>query len=821
MIVKNKKRSVEEKIAACGKSSNLFQDAVTGKYYLSQYRCKQLTCPSCFEQIQKNIQTNLLYAVDKHKMSYFVTVTTDDYDVDGLFARFKLLVDDLRLYNKELYFKKNRNAKAATNERNYQMMVQDAVDQEVEMMFYVCYSKKEATKTAKIERVDYHALANKRAFIKAHEVGIWQGIRKRLEIFRNQPYRFRWIYGFGKDNEPLYIEFSDYQELRDYCYMKITANTEREFAWFRTLEFQKNGRPHLHSLLNYYVNYSLLRKHFGDYIYDTRDFLAGVSLEEKDRKSRMVAGYVLKYVLKSTLDNITDTEGKLKYDFVSGSKNVKCSVFETVETSDDKKNALIFKGHFYRLAPESFTEISDPLSFIKSLPPSDLTYVNQYMLSIREEYSKIQAETKKKSLKRLEKMALWQQFQDFRTQRITEFLRVELDKRINEKSVKLSLDFAQMFKGLTVSKEHKNFIKFLNNENVKFLFLCGPAGSGKTTIISEVFTNLPSNLKVAFLSLAGKAVSRINEAVGQRVGSTIHRYCNARFSSVTDFVRNETNQIDVDLVFVDEISMLSKDVFANLLNALPVRTKIVCLGDDNQLKAVMSNSLIFEFSLLNHSAVRFVNLRQTHRNVDCVLELANKVLAGRADELEFNQYDIQKAQELVDQGYQVLTTTNALSVEINTFLSRNKKDITETAYYNYDLADEILILMNDQQNKVFNGDTCWITDYDQQTKRVQLYDPDRDYAFYYDVEASADHFQPATAFTIHKSQGSEYDNVLIILDDKDKLLTANTIYTAITRARYNVYIMIKDMSLVHLLKNKQQNEDKYNILNVLQTVVAA
>ena len=66
-------------------------------------------------------------------------------------------------------------------------------------------------------------------------------------------------------------------------------------------------------------------------------------------------------------------------------------------------------------------------------------------------------------------------------------------------------------------------------------------------------------------------------------GKTIHRLCKARYSLLSDFMANENNPLDVDILFIDEISMVTKFDFALLLNALPDHAKIICSGDDNQL----------------------------------------------------------------------------------------------------------------------------------------------------------------------------------------------------------------------------------------------
>ncbi len=807
-----KNPDIEYDVLRCGKTSKLMQDRLDDhQYFLMQYRCKQLICPSCFLQAQKNVKSHLRYAIYTFKMKYFTTITIDSDDYNDLNGRFTKMMAELSQYNFDSYKSKNRKTKKIRE--SYYKMINKTVKEEVNMMFHIRYVKHICILLAQKEGVQYMSLLDKRQFISDHRRQIQDYIKAQRKRFKRGKQGFDWYYGQDKR---YCRNFKNYNKLEQYCRDKIMSNLGREFAFFRTLEWQENDHPHFHVLSNYYINYHMLNKYFPGLIVDVVDFIEGIKAEDKDYVERQISEYTLKYVLKETIENTSDSKsGKMKYDIISCSHNIKKGLFDEDEERDKK---FRFVARYDRIAPESFipltfrqkrTEINE---YIKTLPRSDLRYENPFMKAVRKKRDEVQTKNRVKGIKKAQQKINYHEYENFKSEIITKFLSSEIEKRINEPSIALQLDYSRMFNGMVKTPEQSEFIKYLNDERVKFLFLLGKAGTGKTTIVSEVFKSFPKELKVGYLSFAGKAVSRLNEKCGQKVAKTIHRYCSARFSELTDFVKNEKNLIDVDLVFVDEISMVNKEIFANLLNALPLKTKIILCGDRNQLNPVGSNSIIFELGLIKHEAIKYVELKQVLRSVDGVLVMADKVLQSNSSVLPYKTYSIEEVEEYHKNGFQIIANSNDMVRKINQHLSRNKYGITTTAYYNYNIGDKIMILQNDVANQVYNGDIVFITGYE--AGKIELWDQQSDHTFFYDVYKSADWFQPAECFTVHKSQGSEWDRVLVVLDNKDKLLTANLLYTAITRAAKEVVIMAKSGIDYTFLNRKQENDEQFNIGNV-------
>ncbi|MEC0014880.1 ATP-dependent RecD-like DNA helicase, partial [Bacillus cereus] len=188
---------------------------------------------------------------------------------------------------------------------------------------------------------------------------------------------------------------------------------------------------------------------------------------------------------------------------------------------------------------------------------------------------------------------------------------------------------------------------------------------------------------------------------------------------------------------------------------VPSYTKIIFAGDDAQLPPVNDSSVIPE--LYNLDFVNTVRLTKVFRSGDGVLERAYKVL--NRELIDYELYDEKKLSNvvlmLVEQGYQILTNTKKLSKQINLLVQDSKKDITKCFNdYSYQVGDRIMITANDSSRKVCNGETGKIVNFDDNGIYIQL-DLNNKCVFYKYVDTV--NIVPAYAFTVHKSQGSEYE----------------------------------------------------------------
>ncbi|MBD2790616.1 ATP-binding domain-containing protein, partial [Xenorhabdus sp. DI] len=154
---------------------------------------------------------------------------------------------------------------------------------------------------------------------------------------------------------------------------------------------------------------------------------------------------------------------------------------------------------------------------------------------------------------------------------------------------------------------------------------------------------------------------------------------------------------------------------------------------------------------------------------------------------------------LVEQGYQILTNTKKMTKKINLIVQANKDKITKCFNdYCYEIGDRVMIIANDSSRRVYNGDTGKIVDHDDKGILIQLDFEDRQVFYRY---LDTVNIVPAYAFTVHKSQGSEYENVAVFLESQPKLNTNNLLYTGITRAKKNIKVYVPDEKVLSTMIN--------------------
>ena len=365
------------------------------------------------------------------------------------------------------------------------------------------------------------------------------------------------------------------------------------------------------------------------------------------------------------------------------------------------------------------------------------------------------------------------------------------------------------------------------------LIITGGPGTGKTTIINGIvglyqeMHKLSYNdlcKKIALLAPTGRASKRISESTSLPA-STIHRFLKWN-KDKNSFAVNEYNKSDVELVIVDEFSMVDNLLFDSLLRGLKYDTKIILVGDYNQLPSVSSGQLLKD--MIESECLNVVELKELYRQAENsnIINLANEVnndnldydtLAGSAD-LEF--YDIEstkvmdKIKEIAknyvnDDNFQILApmykTLNGID-RINRDLqniynpkSKNKKEIVinNVLYREY---DKVIQLSNMPDDNVFNGDIGYIAEISNDKKKEVVISFDGNLVKY--TSSNFNKFSLAYAISIHKSQGSEFDYVLIpVLKEYNKMLYRKLIYTGITRAKKKLYLIGNIQALEYAIKN--------------------
>ena len=387
--------------------------------------------------------------------------------------------------------------------------------------------------------------------------------------------------------------------------------------------------------------------------------------------------------------------------------------------------------------------------------------------------------------------------------------------------------------------------------------LSGGPGTGKTTTINVIIRYFLSEGMDIFLAApTGRAAKRMTEATGYE-SRTIHRMLelNGEASGETraaKFERNESNPLEADVIIVDEMSMVDIFLFQALLKAVMVGTRLILVGDVNQLPSVGPGQVLQE--IMNSEKFPMVVLEKIFRQAgesDIVLN-AHRIHAGeklsldnksrdfffleRSDTNVIYKHMIQLITEKLPtyvgaQPYdiQVLTPMRKgqLGVEtLNGILQRylnpasaDKKECTagETVYRehdkvmqiknNYQLEWEVVSKYGipiDKGTGIFNGDIGIIQQINEYAHEIVVeYDEHRRVTYPY---AQLDEIELAYAVTIHKSQGSEYPAVIMpILSGPRMLFNRNLLYTGVTRAKNCVTILGSRRTIQEMIDNDHQN----------------
>ena len=377
--------------------------------------------------------------------------------------------------------------------------------------------------------------------------------------------------------------------------------------------------------------------------------------------------------------------------------------------------------------------------------------------------------------------------------------------------------------------------------------ITGGPGTGKTTIIKCIMTILRQQKnKVMLLAPTGRAAKRLSESTGEEA-KTIHRGLEVDFrNEQSRFVHNETNLLDTNVVIVDEVSMVDVLLMNALLKALPRDCKLILVGDKDQLPSVGAGNVLDDIIKSNIITVSYLTkiFRQDENSL--IITNAHLINDGEMPKLDnssndffFNQkvelYDIKdtivdmvtkripKFTNLETSKIQVLAPLKAgvcgienlnksLQDVINPSSITKIEEIVGSQIFregdkvmqmsnNYDLTwikrDGVLY---EEGAGVFNGDIGYIYKIDRMTGETIVWFEDGRECVYPRTELSQ--LSLAYAVTIHKSQGSEFDVVVIpIISGTGLILTRNLIYTAVTRAKKMVVLVGEKKNLARMIKN--------------------
>ncbi|QIV96435.1 DNA helicase/exodeoxyribonuclease V alpha subunit [Allofrancisella inopinata] len=381
-----------------------------------------------------------------------------------------------------------------------------------------------------------------------------------------------------------------------------------------------------------------------------------------------------------------------------------------------------------------------------------------------------------------------------------------------------------------------------------FSIISGGPGTGKTTTIMKLlsvleYINLNSKLNVRILAPTGKATNRLIESLELDQLNvktdieimTVHRFLGVRNNSFK-LKYHKNNLADCDALIIDEASMLDIGLFVKILQAIKPNCKLILVGDVNQLPAVEVGNLLVEFTKIK--GVRD-NLNETKKVISqltgyCDFELINECIIYLQKNYRSNKAISEFANSIINENYQNLYPRSNIYGSIN-FYSLSKLDIVLSdfvhKYYiklsklqdvkkSFEILKSFRILLANKNTQIgvdnfnkkivkllgkkgadyYDGKPIMIT---ENNYTLGVFNGDIGLVYNQEVyfENSSTDFKKinisllpkheiAYAMTIHKTQGSEFDEVMLVLPQKaNKILSNKLVYTGVTRAKLTVTIV--------------------------------
>lgn len=424
----------------------------------------------------------------------------------------------------------------------------------------------------------------------------------------------------------------------------------------------------------------------------------------------------------------------------------------------------------------------------------------------------------------------------------------------------VKLDTIEKVTGVELDDLQKKAVVETQNNGISII--TGGPGTGKTTTINAIIRMFEADgMEVSLAAPTGRAAKRMTEATGHEA-KTIHRLLEIaggagdetpRDELSAKFGRNEQNPLETDVIILDEMSMVDTFLIHALLKAVTIGTRIVFVGDVNQLASVGPGNVLRD--MIQSEKFSVVKLTKVFRQAgeSGIVVNAHKINDGEQVKLDNSSNDFlyierENAQTALNAtiglmmsklpdyvkakpvDIQVLTPmrggilgVNSLNEQLQKYINpadENKRE-KEIAGVTFREGDKVMQIKNNYQLEweqrseagriydtgtgIFNGDMGVITTINNVTNSMEVvFDEDR-YVIY--DSKQAEELELAYAITIHKSQGSEYPAVVMpLVSGVPMLMTRNLLYTGVTRAKKCVCIVGRKETFASMIKNQDQQK---------------
>ena len=425
------------------------------------------------------------------------------------------------------------------------------------------------------------------------------------------------------------------------------------------------------------------------------------------------------------------------------------------------------------------------------------------------------------------------------------FVYLNNQKMVKEKNLDKMFEEIQNYQSITYNEEQKEAIKSAFKGH--FMIITGGPGTGKTTIIKSI-VNLYEKLykknykeamdEITLLAPTGRAAKRMMESV-HFPAQTIHRFLKWDKEKNT-FGVNEYDKVKTKMVIIDEASMVDTYLLDSLLKGLYYDTKIILVGDYHQLPSVGPGQLLKDLIETKHFNVIELNTLYRQKENSNIITFAydiqngeyNDELFNKDDDLTFIECDsynlIDKFTELCNSYKDIsysdiailapmyktingIDNLNLIAREIfNPKINQNEISIGDTLYRE---NDKVIELVNMPDDNVYNGDVGIIQSIDNENKQV-IIDYDGNMVTY--NKNNFLNFKLGYVTSIHKSQGSEYKIVImIILKEYGRMLYRKLLYTGVTRAKKNLFLLGEDIAIKKSIDNNFVNDRKTTLKDMI------
>lgn len=415
--------------------------------------------------------------------------------------------------------------------------------------------------------------------------------------------------------------------------------------------------------------------------------------------------------------------------------------------------------------------------------------------------------------------------------------------------------------------EEENNIKLAKNQSLAVkeaiengvVIITGGPGTGKTTTINTIIKIFENNKKEVILAApTGRAAKRMSETSG-REAKTIHRLLEMGYATDSEelqFMKNEEDPITADVIIIDEVSMVDVLLMYSLLRAIKPGTRVILVGDSDQLPSVGAGNVLKD--MIDSNVINVVRLNEIFRQARESMIVVNAHKINKGEPLFLNSkgkdfFFLRKGtnEEVIEEivglvserlpkfykldklkDIQILSSMRKgdlgvinLNNELQKYLNPPHKFKVEESFQKriFRVGDKVMQIKNNYTKKwenedksesgegIYNGDIGYIYHIDKENKKIYvLFDQVKIVSYGYDELDELDH---SFCTTIHKSQGSEFPVVVIpITWAPPMLLSRNLLYTAVTRAKKLVVLVGDVKYLEYMIKNNRTN-DRYSNLS--------